>query len=496
MSNPGGVDRCCMPVATDRVTIECGTYSYDEFVITACGCAACARNGRHVAVYGTFVTEANVTTLPEIALDREHERTFPDKFYFDAVPIAGQITFRVIPAGIYMPQQVVLRITDGVSVLHTDVRLTLRPVAGIVVAMFGGEVMVESVDQTPATIINFQPQSFRYEDDSVVMGEVNIYARFYDPRSAAAQGVAPVPGRATYEDDEGTVQYLQSFGTCSVVAEDSAGEPVFINKPLGFAVLADDVGLTVNSAGETDGQLWVRGANGGGQCVRSANLQMNDGFASASSDFQRSLPFVMFGRPVDRASLCRVAVYVYQDNAFAEVLRGVRVVVFTINGQFIDGYESAVTDCYGRACVTIPCGRQHGVTVEAEFGDVQLSADHLLPAGFPYVNADTVVRFESTPAGYIGDDSGPFFTLSPDTCSVSDSLDYHFKLAVTKPLMINIGLLNVNPDVWASEAGDSESKETCMVLLGIVVSLGAGDRTTNGRTVLRRKWRHTLNDIR
>ena len=83
----------------------------------------------------------------------------------------------------------------------------------------------------------------------------------------------------------------------------------------------------------------------------------------------------------------QVSVYVYHDDDFVQPLPGELVVVLTSSRTGVITRSTGLTNEDGRACVAVPCGYKHTVTVGISSRDViVVSRDHKLPPKFRFKN--------------------------------------------------------------------------------------------------------------
>ena len=471
-----GVKLCCVAISIDTLPVTCADFSYELSKVTACGCEACADYPREVAVIGKFTADSDAQLeleVEHIEMDRKYEFIYPDQFYFFAKPQSGQIVFTVTPTNTYMPQLVTIQVGDGVSAVYTEVQLVRRPAPVTVDPAVANTIPRTSDPQSSMPSITISENAFIDSQGNVVSEDVDVYWTFSGPHSPAKEFVPNIdlPGSLTYEDEKGNVQLLRTFGSGTILAEiTSSGETVNIAGNVEVVV-----NMPTNDAENTG--VWLFNNEGSRLVQTSLLVPHSQQFYKADLSFANQFQYVNFVLPIERDSLCQVSVYVYSDEQFTERLPGATVFVYTAENGVIMSYISAVTNNDGKACVVIPCGNEHGMTLKAKYLEILLSDDHNLPNGISFKNVGEVIKFASPNANEIITDDGPFHKLEPGVgCENAVSPDYSFQLAVTDSLVINNGVLNVaesRPGLdnsWYRASDDYEEKETCMVLIGIVVS--------------------------
>ena len=439
---------CCMPGNTRALLAECEGFSYEINQITSCECAACAHSNKVLVSGRVNNVDVEVTESYVLYDDISYDVT-NSQFLFEATPMAGRVTFHV-KSRAFMSQLVTLDVSEGLTQMYVEVTVVAKPTPFVVDVATGAELTIVSTGLSSAVSVIIPQDSFHDENVDEVSGTVNVFLSFSDPRKL--DGLDAAPGQFTFQDPEGVIRPLKTFGVVTMEAEDTDGNEVFLTKKITLKVDAGALGIT---PAETVSLWTIDGVSGqwqksgtltsAGSGRRRRQTSPDDQLLYAQTELPRNLPFINLDIEIDDTGFCSVAVQLYYGEDFAIPYRIGRVVAYSVQNGQLTGTTTAVSDMNGRACISVMCGVRQIVKLRYYQGTI-VHSTHFLPAAFPFTNTANGFDIVATPPASQVGNAGPVFPSS-DTCLDPDSPSYHFKLALNQPQPPLYASLNAD-DRW------------------------------------------------
>ncbi|KAI0220788.1 hypothetical protein LSAT2_027738 [Lamellibrachia satsuma] len=399
--------RCCVPLNTEDIEVQCETHNYTMKKILSCGCGQCEIGG-DVDVTGNvnvrMVISGNSTLVPVNAslfvpgyeIDPDDSNTTGNGFFsFSATPDAGRITVRFYQDNNadFLPQTIVIDVPRDVSSVTRNVVLQAKPEAVPLNAASGGAVNMSSVDGSPSVTI--PPNSIVDADGNPYNGPVKVYPTFADPRDL--DSISEAPGDFSFENEEGESQDLQTNGVLGLFFEDDNGNPLQLSGKTTLTLDPDSLGIGKTKDGQPDSYVWTLDADTGkwkmsAPLTYASRRKKRDIFLTnsvvASLVIPYPLPYINLDKPALRRVRCKLIIQVYADMFFTQPLTelSLQVVSMSPNGAIYIGYTNGYTNRKGRACVTVMCGFRHIIILKPVLGQPIAHPVHHLPAGFGFTN--------------------------------------------------------------------------------------------------------------
>ena len=135
-------------------------------------------------------------------------------------------------------------------------QLTPKPEPVVVHSTQGATVDVgQSPVTSPSLQISIPPNVFADGDGNLVQGDVNVFVSYSDPR--VENGLSASPGEFTFQDDEGEITQLQTFGVVGLHAKTSDGQKAYVSGQLDFDFDVSSLGTPDPKDGEPGTSLWT-----------------------------------------------------------------------------------------------------------------------------------------------------------------------------------------------------------------------------------------------
>ena len=359
--------------------VTCNEYEYYLSKTTSCGCTECQTSGE-ITIDGTVVTMVNgqeELVLPDVALMVDNQSMWArrGKFTWTGAPTEDYVAIRYETQGngdtTFLSTVTTVQVIPGLHYYQVPIVLTLRPEPVVVDAKQGALLEVGgSSSMIPAARVSIPPSAVVDETGNIIEGDVNVFVTFSDPR--VEDGLATAPGEFTFEDEEGLVRELQTFGVVGLEVQTSSGQSAYISGQSEFSIDTTTLGIPLNDAGEPDALLWTLDPVTG-QWVESGPLVNEDGKrkkrqtagASGSSEFPPNVPYINIDKPLLRDRQCYVSVFVYSNRNMTEGFPGQTVKIYTkdLTGTTYLGQSSGRTGSDGKICLLLACGLTHELVV-------------------------------------------------------------------------------------------------------------------------------------
>ena len=482
-------NQCCVPTRTRQLTFECGKFNTTLNQVLSCGCGD-GTNENLVVVSGLVKHAGAGVSMVSIVNDIYTYQVTNGHFSLEAMPRAGRIVLSVQSTN-YMPHLETLDVSEGVSAIHVEINLSLRPEPQNINAAEESQVHVDVPGQTSPVDVNIPANSFQDQNGNPVTGVVSVYVLFSDP----ANVLDSASGQFTFEDSEGNSRPLKTYGVVTVDARDENQNVVFFSGPVTMSFDASVLGIDTGS----EASLWSMDGSSGHWLMAGAltetgsrrrRRRQTTGTLEGDIEILPNVPYLSVDEPIPQSQLCSIAVYVYYGDVFSTPLAGEKVSAFMVENGAIIHRTSDVSDADGKACVIVLCEQEHIVKIESSDG-VIVHPTHSLPTDFIVLNTADGFQFTATPpATEVSALDGPVFThqSSSDGCAAVDSSAYHFKLAIpaVRPNLdsalsaveIRAGFENS----WFPN--NSSNREACAVQVEIKVRMYTAVHTRIGGIVL------------
>ena len=405
--------KCCAPVLSVDVEVDCDIHSYTMKKITACGCGECEKDGE-IEVSGTVSVRKTLfgkTTIVAVNaslhvtgndIDPNDTSTFGNGlFSFSATPEAGRISIRFYQndSADFLPQVVSVEVPRGASSVSRVVVLQEKPEPVPLNASLGGDIRMSADDGAPTVTI--PANSIVDANGDPYEGTVNVYPTFADPRDL--DSISSAPGEFSFDNEEGEKQDLQTQGVLGLFFQTADGQPLRLSGKTTLTLDPDNLGIGQTEDGEPDSYAWTMDADTGkwkmaapleyvSKRRKRATLIL---IVSVQIIIPYPLPYINLDKPALKRIRCTLIVQVYADALYTQPLADttLQVVTMTPDGRLYIGYTMGYTNYRGRACVTVMCGYRHMIVMKPLLGQAQAHPTHHLPAGFSSINVGAIVMF-------------------------------------------------------------------------------------------------------
>ena len=469
---------CCEMKTSDEILVNCHTFTYPISQILSCGCAECADDNT-VTVSGAvrFVGRDGAKPpgkkLKFYVGTSSHFTKEDGSFSLVTSTNADTLVlqFRGDLQEGYAPNLMTVRLQPEINGYEVLVLLKLMLTAvdldpsQVHVLTYGDSAGMSAMAEVTIPANSMILLTGELLDSTNV---VSAYLTFSDPRLDT--GLSLAPGEFTTTDGDGILRNLVTGGVFGLhlILKDT-GETV---------ILLGEVNVEVSEDQEADGLSSWRLHPSTGTWYDPVIFQDEGATLSAVTSFSSGSIKAVNIDYIDTNARCWAKVFVSINSDGKIPAPNVRICAYSrdINTTTEVAKTVTFTGVDGKACIQIPCGKEHEILV-TNVNDYTTSDAHKLPEGFTFSNIlNRRVSFTS-PA--ISDSSvtsgdGPVHS-SQSACHSANGWDYHFKFFFSNhpkpghliPTEPRPGL----PDSWYPEPMASPERTACMVRVRIDVSI-------------------------
>ena len=459
----GGPDfGCCRPSETEMVSVSCEDSSYQLARVISCGWSPCEREGR-VWIEGIQrIKKNNQSTI----------KRFAEYFVPNRPNAREHLGYNMRYRSGYYSHLTTLPLQTGVNHyrLAIDLKAKSEPlnVGFDEVTQYRLPTYANNQSIGKITVPGRRFQTLRGDE---INDAVDMHMDMIDVHGAS--GLESAPGEMIMQQGRQS-WLLRTYGLLWFNVRHVHQD----------AVLASDVALRLRVCAlrltnsrmcKWPGNLMTMDSTTGSWVPLSYLDGTKRGYAEGSLLFPSSLPAINIAEPYKREGLCEVAVYVYRTHDTSQSLSGEMVIVHTKSrsGTKLLSYYQQFTNEDGKACLLVPCGQQHVISVHSMF-QARPSEEHHLPDNFTFINSDTTVTVYS-PLKRDMKMGETFHRYIYHTCQQSTIDDYHFKFhLIDAPIANHLSVVEPLPNhqlSWYRNEGKSSHRKACYIRIGIKVRL-------------------------
>ena len=196
-------------------------------------------------------------------------------------------------------------------------------------------------------------------------------------------------------------------------------------------------------------------------------------------DIHPGVRFILAARPIPNQQLCRVKVSGSTDSsALQSPLSGMEIQVLSKRDDHFVHLNRGVTDSYGTACLSVPCGCEHVISANG----LTPAESQPLPESVLYATEGDTLVFDSPSGDLIRTGEGPVHLACTHSCDREHYEGFQFQFVTAGHLgsgalregVVGGTLTVVEPTPllpvsWYPQPEDSADRSACAVRLTIKV---------------------------